>query len=231
MQSPPPPMPAPELDPFVELSIGELLLRPIREADAEEIFPWTSDPAFSRFMSWSAHRTLDESREFLRAAEAQAAARKTLTWAVTRRGAIVGCVGLLDITFAAKAMRLDRGELGYWTAPPAQGQGVARQAARAVMTWAFEELGLHRITVGCVADNEPSRKVIEQLGFRFLCRTPEEVFRDGRWWDVLRYALRQVEWRADEAAAVAAGATSGATGDAMSGAMSGAASAGPANGC
>lgn len=174
-------------------------LRPLVEADAEEIWPWVSDPGFTLHMSWAAHRTFDETREFLRAVEARRQARMALTWAVTRKGAIVGCIGLLDITFAIKALRVDRAEIGYWTAPPAQGQGVARTATRAVMKWAFEEVGLHRLTIGCVADNAASRKVIEQCGFHFVARLPEDCYREGRWWDVLRYQLRAVEWRQEQA--------------------------------
>jgi [ribosomal protein S5]-alanine N-acetyltransferase len=198
MPSPPPRTPFPEVDPKVELFTEDLHLRPMVESDAEEIFPWVSDPAFPRFMSWSAHRTLDETRELLGIAVARQAVRHALTFAVTRQGRIVGCVGLLDITFAVRAQRVDRAELGYWTAPPAQGQKVAQRASRAVMKWAFEELGLHRITVGVIAENEPSRKVIEALGFRFLARIPEDCYRENRWWDVLRYELLRVEWNLKE---------------------------------
>lgn len=196
MPSPPPPTPYPEVDPDVQLAIEDLHLRQMVENDAEEIYPWVSDPAFPRLMSWAEHKSIAETREFLAFAMARQNARQSLTWAVTRQGRIVGCVGLLDITFAVRAMRVDRAELGYWTAPPAQGQKVARRASRAVMKWAFEELGLHRITVGCIVENEPSRRVIEDLGFRFLTRLPEDCHREGRWWDVLRYEMLASEWRA-----------------------------------
>jgi [ribosomal protein S5]-alanine N-acetyltransferase len=191
----PPPRPPPVFDPDLELPAGDLHLRPIREGDAEEVFPFFSDPAFPRFMTWESHRSLDETREFLRNIETRRNAQQAMTWAVTRQGAIVGCVGLLDLTFRLRALQVNRCELGYWTAPHAQGQGIALRASQVAMTWAFETLGLHRITVGCVADNEPSRKVIERLGFRFVARLEEDCYREDRWWDVLRYALRAVEWR------------------------------------
>jgi [ribosomal protein S5]-alanine N-acetyltransferase len=191
----PPPRPPPVFDPDLELPAGELHLRPIREADAEEVFPFFSDPAFPRFMTWEAHRTLDETREFLRHIETRRNVQQAMTWAVTRKGAIVGCVGLLDLSFKLRALQVNRCELGYWTAPHAQGQGVAFHASQVAMQWAFETLGLHRITVGCVADNEASRKVIERLGFRFVARLEEDCYREDRWWDVLRYALRAIEWR------------------------------------
>lgn len=196
----PPPRPPPPFDPDLQLSAGELLLRPIVESDAEEVFPFFSDPAFPRFMTWAEHKELDETRKFLRDIETRRQAQQSMTWAVTKDGVIVGCIGLLDLTFQLRALRVNRAELGYWTAPHAQGQGVAYRASAAAMRWAFETLGLHRITVGCVADNLASRKVIERLGFRFVARLEEDCWREERWWDVLRYHLRAEEWRADQAA-------------------------------
>jgi [ribosomal protein S5]-alanine N-acetyltransferase len=200
MPSPPPVQPPPQpLEP-PPLTAGSLALRPFRVADAEEIWPWVSQPPFTRFMSWAAHRDLDETREYLRDLEAHARAGRALVWAVTRGGAIVGNVGLLDLTFAVRAQRVDRGELGFWTAPHAQGQGVARAAAAAVLAWAFDELHLHRVTVRCVELNLPSRRVIERLGFRWLARIEEDCYRDGSWFDVLVYELRAAQWRDDRAA-------------------------------
>lgn len=208
----PPPRPPPPFAPDLELAAGELHLRPIVEADAEEVFPFFSDPSFPRFMTWEAHQTIEETRRFLRDIETRRRAQQSMTWAATRQGAIVGCVGLIDLTFQLRALRVNRAELGYWTAPHAQGQGVAYRASAAVMRWAFETLGLHRITVGCVADNEASRKVIERLGFRFVARLEEDWWREERWWDVLRYHLRAEQWRADRAAAGETGDGAGDSG-------------------
>jgi [ribosomal protein S5]-alanine N-acetyltransferase len=185
----------PEIDPAMELSAGRYRLRPFSEGDAEEIWPSVSQPEFTRYMSWQAHRDLDETRAFLRGIVERAQAKRSLMWAVTEAGAIVGSMGLLEITFASRALRVDRAELGYWTAPAAQGRGVARAAAAAVVAWGFESLALHRITVACFAANPASRRVIEHLGFRFLARIEEESYRDGQWWDVLRYHLRAEEWQ------------------------------------
>ena len=54
---------------------------------------------------------------------------------------------------------------------------------------AFETLGLHKVIVGCLADNDASRRVIEKLGFRFVGRFEDDVYRDGRWHAHLRYEL------------------------------------------
>ena len=64
----------------------------------------------------------------------------------------------------------------------------------AVTQWAFETLGLHKVTIGCIEDNVASKRVIEKIGFRYLCRQEDDVWRDGRWWAHLRYELTAAEW-------------------------------------
>ena len=54
-----------------------------------------------------------------------------------------------------RAWRVDRAELGYWLAPALWSQGLMTEAAhRGGDASAFETLGLHKITVGCFAEND-----------------------------------------------------------------------------
>ncbi|HOG60696.1 MAG TPA: GNAT family N-acetyltransferase [Flexilinea sp.] len=43
-----------------------LQLRPITRADENDIFEYASNPEVARYMSWSAHRTLADTEEFLK---------------------------------------------------------------------------------------------------------------------------------------------------------------------
>jgi len=145
-------------------------------------------------MSWSAHESREETHEWiLRQAEARARG-KGLVWGIVLDGAVVGCIGLSSIRWQERAVRLDRAELGYWIAPALWGQGLVTEAARGVVAFGFDELGLHKITVGCFADNAASRRVIEKTGFRFVGRQEEDQWRDGKWHAHLLYELTITEW-------------------------------------
>ncbi len=65
--------------------------------------------------------------------------------------------------------RLDREQgtatLGYWLGRAAGGQGFATEGSAAVLLWAFDSLGLERITVEAATGNAPSLRVIAKLGF------------------------------------------------------------------
>ena len=59
-------------------------------------------------------------------------------------------------------------ETGYWVAPKYAGQGMATEAANAAIRYAFGHLGAKAISIGYFDGNEPSRRIVEKLGFEKL---------------------------------------------------------------
>jgi len=59
-------------------------------------------------------------------------------------------------------------ETGYWVAPRYAGQGMATEAANAAIRYAFGHLGAKAISIGYFDGNEPSRRIVEKLGFQKL---------------------------------------------------------------
>lgn len=59
------------------------------------------------------------------------------------------------------------GELGYWMAAEARGNGYLGEAAAAVVEWSFAELGLVRLQWRAVVGNVPSARTARSLGFRY----------------------------------------------------------------
>jgi RimJ/RimL family protein N-acetyltransferase len=57
-------------------------------------------------------------------------------------------------------------ELRYGVAPTHWGQGVAREAAEAVMQWATTEMGVKRFIAETESANSRSGRVLEKMGFR-----------------------------------------------------------------
>jgi ribosomal-protein-alanine N-acetyltransferase len=171
-----------------------LRLRPPTEADAEAMFTLVSQPDLPKYMSWAPHTKVEETRAWFRACAEGLAAGTDMTWLIEHGGAPVGCIGLDDITWNMRALRLDRAALGYWIAPALWGKGLMTEAATAAVHWGFETLGLHKITVACFEPNLASRRVIEKVGFRFYGRQEEDVWRDGQWHAHLRFEMTVGEW-------------------------------------
>ncbi len=86
-----------------------------------------------------------------------------VTFAVTLRegGALIGAISL------RVERDHERAELGYWIGVPWWGQGYGTEAARAVMAFGFDELGLNRVFARHMASNPASGRVMEKIGMRF----------------------------------------------------------------
>ena len=71
------------------------------------------------------------------------------------------------------------GEIGYVLHPDFWGKGYACEAARCVIDFGFERLGLHRIEARFMMGNEQSLRVMEKLGMRFEGYHADEIFVKG----------------------------------------------------
>lgn len=106
-----------------------------------------------------------------------------------REKKIIGFVGLIR-----KNHR--QGEVGWALHIKYRGKGYATEAARALISYGFERLGLHRIYADTSNMNLTSLKVMERLGLKREAHYREAEFQDGRWMDILVYAILADEWPA-----------------------------------
>ncbi len=108
-----------------------------------------------------------------------------VTWAVCRRAdeAFLGAVGLV------LAPAHEHAELGYWIGVPYWGEGYCTEAARAVVRYAFETRGLHRVYAHVMKGNPASGRVLEKIGMRREGEFPEHIRKDGRFVDLVHYGM------------------------------------------
>jgi [ribosomal protein S5]-alanine N-acetyltransferase len=106
-----------------------------------------------------------------------------------REGPLVGAVGL------HRAPDHQRAELGYLIGKDFWGNGYATEIARTAAAHGFEELHLTRIHAGAYADNAPSVRVLEKLGFRHEGVQRRHVSRFGTWHDLVLFGMLREEWK------------------------------------
>ena len=87
------------------------------------------------------------------------------------------------------------GTLGYWVGEEYARRGYMTEAINAVVQYAVTELDLSRIESACLADNKPSRGVLEKCGFKYEGVAQAYIQSDGRWrthvlYSALRYDRR-----------------------------------------
>jgi RimJ/RimL family protein N-acetyltransferase len=87
--------------------------------------------------------------------------------------------------------------IGYLIDPAHAGHGYATEIATALLELAFNDLGLHRVTAGCFADNVASWRVMEKVGMRREQHGVGDSWHaELGWIDGYTYAILDDEWRA-----------------------------------
>lgn len=147
-----------------ELATPRLALRQWRDADLAPFAALNADPEVMRYMPRCLERS--ESDALAGRYRERIAERGWDLWALERRddGSFVGALGLTVATFPAPftpcleiAWRLAKGQ---W------GQGLATEAAAAVLRFGFQTLALEEVLAFTVPANRRSRAVMQRLGMR-----------------------------------------------------------------
>ena len=131
-----------------------LILRPWREDDAEALYKYASDPDVGPPAGWPPHTSVEYSRDIIRTVFAA-----PQTYAVCPKdGSPIGCIGL---SLNGSTDMTDRDDE----------QGMIPEAARAMLRYAFEDLGMRAVWCGYYEGNEKSKRVQAKLGFIYQYTT------------------------------------------------------------
>jgi ribosomal-protein-alanine N-acetyltransferase len=183
----------------VRLETERLILREITESDWPDVLAYQNDPRYLRYYPWT-QRTEGDVQAFVKmlVANQYEQPRTKFQFAITLKSDnhLIGNVGVrLRQPLSAGAHEAD---IGYELNPQFWRQGYATEAARAILKLGFTELGVHRISAECNAENSRSRHVLEKLGMRLEGRLREKEHYKGQWWDTLLFAILEGEWMAHE---------------------------------
>ncbi len=136
-----------------------------------------------------ATRSVDDSLAFIRSVLEMFAAHDGFTAAIWHRGRVAGVIGTHRIDW-----RNRRAELGYWLAEEFQGRGLMSDACRLAITHLFGEMDLHRVEIRCAAGNAKSNAIPRRLGFKLEGTHRDAELVNGRYHDLLVYAMLKSEW-------------------------------------
>jgi len=119
-----------------------------------------------------------------------------VTFAITsREGELRGAIAL------RMAFEHSRGELGYWIGHPYWGQGLATEAAEAVLEFAFRTLQLNRVQASYLPSNPSSGRVLEKLGMQREGLHRQRYRKGDQFQDVVESAILRHDWMARHEAA------------------------------
>lgn len=142
-----------------------------------------------RFLPFAKHQTLEGTREFVQSSLHRFAAGTDVLSTIWYRNQLVGSIGL-HITPGQQSA-----SIGYWIAEEAQGKGIMTKCCQAVIDYAFDDLGLHRIEIRANTDNVKSRAIPERLGFKQEGILRQAFKLENGFADSVVYGLLAEEWR------------------------------------
>ena len=104
-------------------------------------------------------------------------------------------IGGIGLTVAEKHQHA---ELGYWLGVQHWGKGFATEAAREILRYGFEDLGLHRIFASHFRHNPASGRILAKLGMRHEGCQREHLRKWDRFVDSELYGILRQEWEVRE---------------------------------
>jgi RimJ/RimL family protein N-acetyltransferase len=175
------------------LESGRLSLRRLERRDLPVLLAYRNDPEVARYQGWGDAFSVDEAETML---AVQLAARPGtpglwFRWMLEEKatGRVVG-----DCALCVDADEPRQAEVGFTLAREHQGRGLAAEAVRRVLDFAFGELGLHRVVATTDARNAAAAALLERVGMRREAHFIQNVWYKGAWGDELRFAILRSEW-------------------------------------
>ena len=168
------------------LETPRLVIRPLCLRDAPSLFSWSSDPQVARYVLWSAHASVRETREYIRYVRSLYRQSLPSSWGILLRNTdqVIGTIGLM-----AWSPENRMAEIGYSLSRSFWNQGIMTEAAARVIRSVFTDLDINRVEAQHDVRNPASGRVLEKCGMKKEGVLRARVFNKGEAVDVAMWAI------------------------------------------
>jgi [ribosomal protein S5]-alanine N-acetyltransferase len=186
MSEPTPEIPALHIHlPQPVVRTSRLKLRPLAERDAATVQRLCSDREVASTTLHIPHPYPEGGAlAWIRTHPDGYASGQSAVWGVELPGkGVIGVVGL------GLQPSHRRAELGYWVGRPFWGEGYASEAARAIVSCAFQQFGVHRVHAHHFTRNPASGAVLRKAGLRHEGSLRGHILKWGVFEDIELYGM------------------------------------------
>ena len=168
-----------------ELETKRLKLRQLQESDAEVMYKnWASDDEVTKYVRWSTHKNVDETREYIKFEKEQCKKDYFFNWGIVLKetGELIGAIG----AFPSEDERIETGyniSRKYWN------NGYTTEALKKVLEYLTNEVGIHRFRCAHAVLNPASGAVMKKAGFKYVKDETYEKFDGSRKFESKGYIL------------------------------------------
>lgn len=157
---------------------AKVVIRPLEPRDLESLVHWRNQ-AFDQFFG-DDYLTMEGQARWFQGTLADASQRMFVIQ--TFEGTAIGTIGLVGIDRHHQLAELGRTLVGI---DYERRNGYALDAVRLLVTYAFQEMNLHRLSLEVFADNQAAIGLYEAAGFVKEGLLRQAVWKGGRFRDVI----------------------------------------------
>ena len=183
------------LDPLPRIATERLVLRQLTGEDVHDLFAIFGDQEVTRYWSSPALETRAAATALLAQIDEGRRTGKLFQWgiALAESDEVVGTTTLYEWERAHR-----RAALGYALQRSQWRRGLVAEAVSALIRFAFNELGLHRLEADVDPRNTASVRSLERLGFSREGHQRERYRVLDEWQDSWMYGLLRSDWASRE---------------------------------
>lgn len=159
----------------MELETERLILRKFDLNDIEDYWEYVSMPSVGPRAGWPAYTDKDKALERLKVE-----AKKENQFAIFYKqdSKVIGSIELMNCKVDRYSnLEVEKGakEIGFVLSEKYWNKGIATEATKEVMRYAFEDLKVDVIYIGHASINEGSKRVQEKLGFKIVGKRTDYI--------------------------------------------------------
>lgn len=142
------------------ISTEKLLLKPVELSDLQNMHNLRTNPQVAKYIKRDLNKSPEEIRQFIEMV------RKNKYYFIIKtidQNEFAGTITLWNINWNKKYA-----ELGYELLPQFQGKGLMSEAVKALLKYAFNEMGIETIEAYTHRENVASKKLLERRGFKLV---------------------------------------------------------------
>ena len=176
-----------------EINTPRLRLRRLTMRDAMDIYRYSRDVEVARHVLWEAHRSIGDSRSYLRYMLRRYRNHEPASWGIEWKdtGEIIGTIGFMWIQSDNASA-----EVGYSLSRSCWNRGIMTEALGAVIRHGFRSMNLNRIEAQHETTNPASGAVMRKCGMKKEGTLRQRLYNKGRYVDVDLYAILRSDYHA-----------------------------------
>ncbi|MFH1772646.1 MAG: GNAT family protein [Candidatus Omnitrophota bacterium] len=169
--------------PFITGKI--IYLRGLGREDLPDVVKWINNPEVTHYLFMGDKPSNLES--LTESWEKELRSPNDISFAIVdmKKDELIGWTGIYTINWISRSAeyRVFIGNKNYWS------KGIGTEAARLLIEYAFNKLNLNRVWLGVNAEHKGALKSYGKAGFIKEGVLRQELFRNGKYYDVIRMGI------------------------------------------